>query len=1114
MSNYFNSSFFVAALFFIASCQNPSGPTDKTNDGDKTLFTLINPSESGILFSNDIIESVRQNVTNYDYYYNGSGLAVGDINNDGLDDIFFAGNKVSNKLYLNKGNLKFEDITEKSGLQSILWSTGVTMVDINNDGYLDIYVCNSAYADKKDRINRLYINNGDLTFSEKAAEYGIANSGYSSQASFFDYDRDGDLDLFVMNHSVFQILGKWTRRIENMSLEEKYDHSPNLYRNNGDNTYTDISQQAGILKPSFGLGLITADLNHDGWIDIYVANDYFLPDYYYLNNQKGSFDEVGKKKTGHTSYFSMGADAADFNNDGLLDIGVVDMTPGDHVRNKVLMSSMNVDQFNALTNKYNYQYQYMFNSLQLNIGDGLFSEIGLYADIARTDWSWGALFADFDNDGLKDFLVTNGFRKDTKNNDWRMKLNEIIRTSTKENLRQRKFEHLQSAESNPVVNYIFKNNGEYAFEDKSYDWGFRDPSFSNGVVYADLDLDGDLDIVMNNIDKEAFLFENNAEKLYENNFIRFKIFDQSGKQPAYNAKVTIYHGDKMQYAEQHPVRGYLSCVESDVHFGLNNISVVDSVKVEWLNGSKRTLKNLAANKAYDIKMGNFDDDFKESQDNDPVFKHISSSVLKPAFVHEENEYDDFSTEVLLPHRQSMLGPFISVGDVNGDQLEDFFIGGAKNQSGQLYIQNSDGTFDLSSDQVWEEDAGCEDMGSLLFDCDGDGDLDLYVSSGGGGEFRIDDPQLADRIYINNGQGIFIKKENAIPSIYNSSGIVKGADFDNDGDIDLFVAGRTTPGKYPHPTNSYILKNDGGKFYNVTNEAAPDLINMGMVTDAVWVDNDNDGKQDLLVVGEWMPITYLKNTGTKFEDHTKQMNLNEMRGWWSSIIAGDFDSDGDEDYIVGNIGKNNKFKPSKEKPLHIFCNDFDDNGSLDIVLSKKYKNALVPVRGKECSTSQMPFVSEKFPSYKAFSESTLEEIYSKEKLDLALHYTANLFQSIYLENKNGKGFQSYDLPAETQFAPVNAIISEDFNQDGITDLLLAGNYFQTEVETPRYDAGKGLFLSGNGDGTFATTIRVNESGVLLPFDVKDMELITIGKDSSTLIIVANNNDSIQFLKVMN
>lgn len=1091
------------------NCNNGPNPSQAI-DKDLPLFTLLDPAESGIDFSNVIEEDENINIVGYNYHYNGGGVAVGDINNDGLPDLFFTGNNVSNKLFLNKGNLKFEDISEAAGIQTGHWSTGATLVDINNDGLLDIYVCNSGpHTDKRLRTNQLFINNGDLTFTDKAEQFGIANTGYSTQASFFDHDKDGDLDLFVMNHALMEFKGHqaWLYHMNQMPVNEKKEQCGNLYRNNGNNTFTDISEEAGLLYPTFGLGLITADLNHDGWVDIYIANDFFVPDYMFINQQNGTFLDDINTRTNHISYFSMGVDAADFNNDGLVDIGVVDMTPDDHVRNKMLMASMNVQDFYTFADKYKFQKQFMFNTLQVNTGFGYYSDIGLAAGIAKTDWSWAALFADFDNDGLKDFLVTNGFRRDVRNNDWHRQLVTIFASDDKENRKKNIFEHLKKADSKPVTNYIYKNNGNYTFTDNSSKWGFNDPSFSNGAVYADLDLDGDLDIVINNIDKTAFVFKNNAERIGNNNFIRFKILDKNSKNPVYNTKISIYHGDEMQYIELHPVRGYQSSVEDAAHFGLGAATSVDSVKIEWPNGTQSVLTGLKINKTHTISQKDLPTRPVASDASKTPFFNLTNRLLTTIFAHKENDFDDFEKEVLLPHRQSMLGPFVAVGDVNGDRLEDFFVGGAHGQAGQLYLQNPSGQFDPSPSQPWNNDAQYEDMGALLFDADGDGDLDLYVASGGGGEFSNSPHLLQDRLYINDGKGNFKRDVNALPKMQVSSGRVKSIDFDGDGDFDLFIAGRTTPGKYPHPTDSYLLRNDKGKFTDVTDEIAPGLRKLGMVTDAVFTDFDKDGRIDLFVVGEWMPVTCFKNEGGKFTNYTKQLGLDDKTGWWSSITAADIDNDGDMDFIAGNIGINNKFNPSKEKPLYVYCNDFDNNGSLDIVLSKDYKGNQVPVRGKECSTAQMPFLSEKFPTYQSFASSSLSEIYGDDKLQEALFYSANYFQSVFIENKGNGKFEFHPLPVEAQLAPINAIIARDFNNDGNIDLVIGGNYFQTEVETPQYDAGKGLLLKGNGDGTFETSILLKNSGLTLLFDVKDLALISI-QNRLPAILVTNNNNTIQ------
>ena len=1101
----------IFAIIF-TNCQNDPKPSTKDLNEGLPLFSLLSPLESGVNFSNILEEDVRRNVYAYLYYYNGGGIAVGDLNNDGLQDIFFTGNNAKNRLYINKGDLKFEDISLKAGIQSNHWSTGVTMVDINNDGFLDIYVCNSGpYREKEIRTNQLYINNGDLTFADKAAEYGIANTGYSTQASFFDMDKDGDLDLYVMNHSLktSEPSGVWLKKMAEMPIEMKRDHCGALYMNNGNNTFSDISQPAGIFKPGFGLGLVTTDLNHDGLIDIYVTNDFFVPDFMFLNKGDGTFYDNVNKSTSHISFFAMGIDAADFNNDGLVDMGVVDMTPADHVRNKVLMASMDVENFRILTDQLKYQKQYMFNALQVNNGFGFFSEIGLSAGIAKTDWSWAPLFADFDNDGLKDYLVTNGYRRDISNNDFRAKLDSIGRNSKPGEIEQNLFDYLRNAEENPLVNRIFKNTGDYHFEDKTNEWGFQEPTFSNGAVYADLDLDGDLDLVINNIDNPAHIYQNNAIKSNVNNFIRFKILGKDGKQPAYNAKVTIYHDGGIQYAELHPVRGYQSAVEPFIHFGLGNSAKVDKVKIEWLDGSESVINEPKINQTNTYTLKGLETNPITAQDYKPAFLDLTTGIIKTPFIHKENNYDDFAKEILLPHRQSMVGPFVTVGDVNGDQLQDFFVGGAMGQAGQLYLQDaSTGQFSLSPSQPTVNDKNHEDMGTLFFDADADGDLDLYVASGGGGEMENKTTLLQDRLYLNDGKGNFKKNSGALPKMPISSGRVKNYDFDGDGDQDLFVAGRTTPGKYPYPVDSYLLRNDGGKFTDVTDQLAPEFRGLGMVTDAVWTDFDKDGLVDLFVVGEWMSVTCFKNDGKKFSNITDQTGLGNKKGWWSSLIAADIDKDGDQDFIAGNIGVNNKFGPSEEKPLYVYCNDFDDNGSLDIVLSKKYKGNKVPVRGKECSTAQMPFISQKFPTYQSFAESSLSDIYGEEKLHDALHYSVNYFKSAFIENKGNGQFEFHDLPIEAQLAPINAILAQDFNNDGNLDLVVAGNYYQTEVETPQYDAGKGLVLIGNGDGTFNASLQIKNNGLILPFDVKDLGLISI-QNQVPGIIVANNNNILQF-----
>ena len=989
------SCLLLLAFSLLWSCQPTDAPPQKPKPtSNQPLFSLLSTAETGIDFANMLEEKLERNIGLYEYYYNGGGVAIGDVNKDGLEDIFFTGNLLPNRLYLNEGNLKFKDVSKTAGIQSNRWSTGATMVDINKDGWLDIYVCNSGpYKELEIRTNQLYINQKDGTFSEEAEAYGIADQSKSTQASFFDYDKDGDLDLFVMNHSWFihETSLSIEDRIKDLSPADYRRQSCSLYRNDGSGKFTDITESSGILKLAFGLGLVTSDLNQDGWIDIYVANDFFIPDFMYINNGDGTFTDRIKEKVGHSPYYSMGCDAADINNDGLVDLANLDMTPDDHVRSKMLMASMDVSEFRYLTGNKNYLSQYMLNTLQVNNGFGIFSEIGLLAGVSKTDWSWAALLADFDNDGFKDYFITNGFKRDTKNNDWKAKIMAIRAENNGDIANEDYWRLLQETDSNPIENYIFRNNGQFHFDIKNEEWGLQQKTFSNGAAYADLDQDGDLEIIVNNIDQRAFIYRNNAQE----NYIRFELMNSQNVDAALHAKVHIYYGEQEQFVEYSPVRGFQASVEPYIHFGLGQSTVIDRVVIKWLNGTETTIQQPAINQTHQVDQAKVQNRPIASPKLKPRFFDITKQQEGIAFTHEENEYDDFAKEILLPHMQSTLGPHVSVGDANGDQIEDFFIGGAKGQAGVLYLQQANGKFYAAPNQAWAADKGCEDMGSLFFDVDGDGDQDLYIASGGGGEFSVESAQLQDRLYLNDGKGNFRKAANALPKMRISTGRVKAADYDGDGDLDLFVGGRTLPGRYPFPVDSYLLQNNGGKFTDITDSKASELRQLGMVTDAVWTDVDRNGQIDLVVVGEWMPISIFINQNGQLKNQTSSYGLENTQGWWYSLAKADFDKDGYEDLVIGNLGQNNKFRPKAKKPLHIYCNDFDENGSLDIVLSKDYKNNLVPVRGKECSTEQMPFLAKKlhyqpflakkFPTFKSFSESSLTEIYGEEKLDKALHY---------------------------------------------------------------------------------------------------------------------------------
>ncbi len=1101
-------SFVLCILLY--SCQEENKELKATIvEENFELFDQISPTKSGIRFTNQITEEQSSNLGFYDYYYNGGGVAIADINNDDLPDIFFAGNQVANRLYLNKGNLAFEDISTKANIQSGKWSTGVTAVDINGDGWLDFYVCNtSTRKNAAEAANQLYINNGDNTFTERANEYGIDDNALSTHASFLDYDKDGDLDLFVLNHT--ELLGRFANEfheeIQSLSAEKYARQSCRLYRNDG-KSFKDITIEAGIQKPAYGLGVICADLNDDGWTDIYVSNDFFIPDFYFINQKDGTFSDQINQKMGHVSYYSMGCDAADINNDGLLDIAAVDMTPGDHVRNKTLMASMDVSLFRYLTETQKYIPQYMFNSIQLNNGYGFFSEIGALSKTAQTDWSWAALLADFDNDGLKDYFVTNGYLRDTKHNDWRAKVIAKRAELGGKMTDKAYFDLLMTAEQNPVVNKLFKNNGDFTFSDKSSEWGMKMPSFSNGAAYGDLDLDGDLDLVINNINDNAFLYRNNANKLH-NNFIQVKLYNSKSPGSTYNAKVYVRFGENEQMIEFNPSRGYQSSVGQIIHFGIGQIKRVDELRIEWPDNTETKILNPELNKIHIVDESKTEKQTVNRHQTVPPFVDISSQQSLARTSYKENYFDDFEKEILLPHKQTTWGPCLCKGDVNNDQLEDYYIGSSAGESGQLFIQFQTGKFAPAERQPWEAHKKREDGGCVFVDINNDGYKDLYVSSGGGGALTEGDIALQDRVYMNNKSKGFIYERNALPAVRSNSGKVAKGDIDNDGDVDIVVAGLGKPSAYPFASKSYILENENGKLKNATSKYGKDFERMGIVHDLLLTDFNGDEKLDILAIGEWMNILLFENKNQKFVDVSSELGLDNTCGWWYSAVEGDFDMDGDMDYVLGNLGLNNKFNPSVDKPLHIFANDFDDNGSLDIVLSKHYKQQLVPVRGKECSTEQMPFISEKFKTYQAFSESSLTDIYSQAKLDEALHYELQSFASVYMENNNGS-FVLKPLPMEAQFSPILNMVVHDVNSDGYLDVICAGNIYETEPETPRYDAGKGIILYGDGSGSFKGSHHIIDNGLFLFPQVNAMELIDLGPSKIATLVVGNNNAPTNF-----
>jgi len=1097
----------VALLCVLQSCN--SGPNKEilSNLDADQLFSTIPSSYSGLHFNNQLDDTsaiAHKEILEYEYYFNGGGVAIGDINNDGLQDIFVTGNQVANKLYLNKGDLYFEDITEKAGFSLNRWSTGVSMADVNNDGYLDIYVCNSGPGkDKSNRGNEFYLNNGDLSFTEAANQFGIQDEHYSTQSAFFDYDKDGDLDLFVMNHSILSDVpfNELTKILSQESELKKYSNT--LFQNNGDGSFTDITKQAGLQKYSYGLGLVISDINDDGWPDIYVSNDFDIPDFLFMNQKDGTFRDRIKWKTKHVSYNGMGCDIADINNDGAVDIAVVDMTPDDHFRSKVIMKSMDTKYNRFMINQLKRQHQYMFNSLQLNNGGEVFSDIAHMAGVAKTDWSWAALLSDFDNDGYKDYLVTNGFRKYSIDNDYKLYQKKLLETGLDISKEEFHRQYTQFPELK-LPNVLYRNNTDLTFTNITEQSGMNQNTYSYGASSADLDGDGDLDLVIHNSDDELLLYRNNSNRNSKNNYLQIKL-----KGNALQAKVTLYHSEgEIQFQEVSTVRGYQSAVPQMLHFGLGDASKVDSLDIEWPDGSFQTEYNIAANQLLNIKKGTLKNKTKARPNY--LLPMVNAKGLNIDYKHEENDHYDMAVEVLLPHSQSKLGPFSSVGDINGDGLDDIFIGGAKNQAGSIYIQNKKGSFSKMISTALERDKASEDMDALFFDADSDGDQDLYVVSGGGSDFDKTSRLLQDRLYLNNGSGELKKAKSNLPKMISSGAKVKASDIDQDGDLDLFIGGRTSPGQYPVSPRSYLLENKGGRFIDITSSHGPELSNIGMVTDFIWSDFNNDDHKDLIVVGEWMPVSFFENDGSgRFSLNDKDYMSEHLKGWWYSITAADLNADGKEDYILGNIGLNNKFHPSPEKPLKIYANDYDENGKLDIVFSSYYKGKEVPMRGKECSTQQMPGIEGKFPSFRDFANASLEDVYGKEKLKEGIQFSANNFHSTILIAK-GDSFEHLPLPNEAQMSALNSCLVEDVDKDGIPDLIIAGNMFQTEFETTRYDASNGQLLKGKGDGTFEA-VPFKQSGFSVPLDVKELTWFNIGNRNIKYILVTNNDMPIQVFR---
>lgn len=1062
------------------------------------LFQPVSSQKSGITFKNMISENEEANALTHENLYNGGGVATGDINNDGLEDIFFISNMGFNKLYQNLGDMKFKDITRSSGAEGrVGWKTGVTMADVNGDGLLDIYVCFSGKGSPELRRNELYINKGNLSFEEKAKEYGLDDPTYSTIGAFFDYDLDGDLDMFLVATNVIVIRGmdfEDARKVNDPYAGDK------LYRNDG-NRFTDVTLASGIISNAmgYGLGVNISDLNKDGLPDIYVTNDYIEPDYLYINNGDGTFTNRLTDYIQHISQSAMGCEIADFNNDTWPDIFTADMLPADNRRIKLLYGPDNYMQY-AMAVMAGFYHSSMRNMLQMNNGNHTFSEIGQLAGISNTDWSWAPLFADFDNDGWKDFYISNGYFRDYTDRDFLKYKNDYFNQQARANEKPDTFMLTKSMKSTPVHNYIFRNNKDLTFSDKTIEWGLEKKGFSTGSAYSDLDNDGDLDLVMSNQNETASLYRNMLRETEPDaSYLTVKLKGTGKNTFGLGSKIYLYTGESVQYLENTPIHGYQSTVTSNLHFGLNGKDFADSIRVEWPSGKISQLKRTRANQIIIISESGEKQNIQKSATPHTVFSSIESLV---PFEHFEYGSNDFKRQQLLHYMPSACGPVMAIADVNGDKLPDIFAGGAKESPGKLFIQSADGKFRASPFFNYKEDFNCTDADAAFFDADNDGDQDLYVVSGGYSDYSRSDNALQDRLYFNTGSGRFARRVNALPQMPASGSCVKPADFDKDGDADLFVGGRLVPGEYPKPQQSYLLVNDGtGKFINSLESLIPELKSGGMVTDAAWVDLNKDSWPDLIICGEFMPIrVFINEKGKKFTEATKTFFTQPDGGLWNRLALADFDKDGDMDIVAGNWGTNSQFKCSPEKPMQMTYKDFDNNGSVDPILTYYLDGKSYPFATRDEMLAQIPVLRRKFPDYKSYADAQITDIFQENDLKNATVLTVTELKTVYYKN-TGTGFEKHELPVEARFAPVFAIETVDYDQDGNLDIILAGNQNAACVRLGVIDANYGQLFKGDGKGNFRY-IPQSESGLMLSGDVKSLKVITI-KNIRYLLAGVNN-----------